>query len=61
MKPDLDRQASLTGGLAIASDALGAAALVGAGISTWLTIKYDRERKVGLRLSAGQAVLVTSF
>ena len=39
---DLDRQASLTTGLAIASDVLGAASIAAVGVSTYLTIKYER-------------------
>ncbi len=39
----LDHQASLVDGLSIASDVLGACALVSAAISTWATVKYKRE------------------
>ncbi len=57
----LDRQASLNTGLAIASDALGVAALAAAGVSTYLTVKYDRERKVRLSLNGSNVLLVTTF
>jgi hypothetical protein len=39
----LDKQASLVGGLSIASDVIGACALVAAGVSTWVTVKYRKE------------------
>ena len=50
-KSDLDRQSALTTGLAVTTDILGVAALVAAGVSTYLTVKHQRERKlqVGLR------------
>jgi hypothetical protein len=44
-KSDLDRQTALTTGLAISTDVLGAAALVGAGVSTWLTVKHRYEQR----------------
>jgi hypothetical protein len=39
----LDRQATLVNGLSIASDVIGACALVSAALSTWATVKYKRE------------------
>jgi hypothetical protein len=51
-KPALDHQASLTTGLAITSDVLGAAALAAAGVSTYLTIKYERGKRLNLGLTA---------
>jgi hypothetical protein len=58
-KADLDRQSSLTLGLAISSDILGAASLVAAGVSTYLTIKHHkfergRSVKVGLTMNGVQ-------
>lgn len=41
----LDQQASLTTNLAITADVLGVVTLAGAALSTYLTIKYGRERK----------------
>jgi hypothetical protein len=54
-KSDLDRQTAMTTGLAITSDILGATSVVAVGVSTYLTIKYERERGKHLRLglSAG--------
>ena len=51
-KPDLYYQASLTTGLAITSDVLGVAALAAAGVSTYLTIKYERGKHVNVGLTA---------
>jgi hypothetical protein len=39
----LDKQASLVNGLAISADVIGACALVAAGVSTWVTVKYRKE------------------
>jgi hypothetical protein len=41
----LNAQTSLTSGLAISTDVLGAASLVAIGVSTYLTIKYQRDVK----------------
>jgi hypothetical protein len=45
-RPELDSQAQLTQGLAIASDVVGVVTLVAAGVSTYLTVKYTKERKL---------------
>ncbi|MDB4964949.1 MAG: TonB-dependent receptor [Myxococcales bacterium] len=52
-KADIDRQATMTTGLAITSDILGAASIAAVGVSTYLTIKYERSKhlKVGLTAS----------
>jgi hypothetical protein len=50
-KSEIDRQTALTTGLAITSDVLGAAAIVAAGVSTYLTVKHERSKqhlRVGL-------------
>jgi hypothetical protein len=51
-KADLDHQSALTTGLAIGSDVLGAASIVAAGVSTYLTVKHYRyeHNKKGLRV-----------
>jgi hypothetical protein len=41
-KAEIDAKASLTTGLAITSDILGAASIAAVGVSTYLTIKYER-------------------
>jgi hypothetical protein len=51
-RADLDRQSSLTTGLAISSDVLGAATLAAAGVATYLTIKYERGKHVNVGLTA---------
>ncbi len=51
-KPELDHQSSLTTGLAISADVLGVAALAAAGVSTYLTIKYERGKHVNIGLTA---------
>lgn len=51
-KSDIDRQATLTTGLAITSDILGAAAIAAVGVSTYLTIKYERGKRLRVGLSA---------
>jgi hypothetical protein len=51
-KSDLDHQATLTQGLAITSDILGAASLAAVGVSTYLTIKYERGKHVKVGLTA---------
>jgi hypothetical protein len=51
-KDDLDRQATLTTGLAITSDILGAASIAAVGVSTYLTIKYERSKHVKIGMTA---------
>ena len=51
-KSDLDRQTALTTGLAITSDVLGVASVVAVGVSTYLTIKYERGKRLKLGMSA---------
>lgn len=51
-KAELDHLSSVTTGLAISSDVLGVAALAAAGVSTYLTIKYERGKHVNVGLSA---------
>ncbi len=58
---DLSRQQALTTGLAITSDVLGAAALVAAGVSTYLTIKYEREKHVRIGATAGGVQVAGTF
>jgi hypothetical protein len=41
----LDHQANVTSGLAIAFDVVGVAALVAAGVSAYLTVKYTKDKK----------------
>jgi hypothetical protein len=61
-KETLDRQAGLTSGLSIATDALGAAALAMAGVSTYLTVKYEREHKaLRLGFSGTQVTVGATF
>jgi hypothetical protein len=61
-KDSLDRQAGLTSSLSIATDALGAAALAMAGISTYLTVKYEREHKaLRLGFSGTQVTVGATF
>jgi hypothetical protein len=55
-RPDLDRRANLVSGLSIASDVMGACAVVAVGLSTYLTVKYRKETRVhvaanGLRVA----------
>jgi hypothetical protein len=58
--PDqLNRQSQLTTGLAVSSDVLGIATLVAAGVSTYLTVKYDREKKLRIGV-AGRGVTVSA-
>ncbi len=52
VKADIDRQAALTTGLAITSDILGAASIAAVGVSTYLTIKYERGKRLKLGLTA---------
>lgn len=61
MRDALDRQGSLTLGLSIASDALAAAALVAIGVSTYLTVKYHRERKLRLGVAGAGLFAGTTF
>lgn len=51
-KSDLDRQANLTTGLAITSDVLGAASIAALGVATYLTIKYERGKRLKLGMTA---------
>jgi hypothetical protein len=51
-KNDLDRQSTLTTGLAITADILGAASIAAVGVSTYLTIKYERTKHVKVGLTA---------
>jgi len=51
-KADIDAKASLTTGLAITSDILGAASIAAVGVSTYLTIKYERGERAK-RLNVG--------
>jgi hypothetical protein len=51
-KSDIDHQGSLTTGLAITSDILGAASIAAVGVSTYLTIKYERGERAK-RLNVG--------
>lgn len=48
----LDRLSTLTTGLAITSDILGAASIAAVGVSTYLTIKYERKKRLNVGLSA---------
>jgi tetratricopeptide (TPR) repeat protein len=60
-KEQLDAQSSLTLGLAIASDALAVASLVAIGVSTYVTVKYHRERKVRVGLSGTGVSVASTF
>ncbi|HEX8953031.1 MAG TPA: hypothetical protein VF945_14350 [Polyangia bacterium] len=51
-KADLDRQATLTTGLAITSDILGAASIAAVGVATYLTIKYERGKRLKVGMTA---------
>jgi hypothetical protein len=51
-KSDLDRQSTLTTGLAITADVLGAASIAAVGVSTYLTIKYERTKHVNVGMTA---------
>jgi len=58
----LDSQASLTTGLAISSDAIGAATLAAVGASIFLTVKYVKaQRKIRLGWSGGRLSLSSTF
>jgi hypothetical protein len=50
---DIGRKASLTRGLAIAADTFGVATLVGLGVSTYVTVRYHKERKLVLGFGLG--------
>ena len=52
VKSDLDRQGALTTGLAITSDVLGALSVAAVGVSTYLTIKYERTQHVKIGVTA---------
>jgi hypothetical protein len=60
-RPTLDHQSSLTTGLAIGADVTGAVTIVAAGVSTWLTVKYAKERRVHIGLAGAGASLSTNF
>ncbi len=51
-RSDLDRQANLTTGLAITSDILGVASVAAIGVATFLTIKYERGKRLKLGMTA---------
>src|SRR4051794_36928765 len=51
-KNDIDHQATLTTGLAITSDILGAASIAAVGVSTYLPIKYERTKHIKVGLTA---------
>lgn len=61
LRPSLDHQAALTSGLAIASDITGAATIVAAGVSTWLTVKYAKERRLHVGLAGAGIRMSTAF
>jgi len=60
-REQLDAQSNLTLGLAIASDALAVASLVAIGVSTYVTVKYHRERKLRLGLAGTGVAVASSF
>jgi PEGA domain len=49
---DVSKQQALTTGLAITSDVLGVGSLVAAGVSTYLTIKYEKTKRLHVGLTA---------
>ncbi len=49
---DVNKQQALTTGLAITSDVLGVGSLVAAGVSTYLTVKYERTKRLHIGLTA---------
>jgi hypothetical protein len=57
----LDSQGRLTFGLSIASDALAVASLVAVGVSTYLTVKYQRDRKLRLGVAGAGVFAATTF
>jgi len=58
---ELDRQAQLVLGLSIASDVLGAATLAMVGVSTWATLRFEKDRKLRVGLSGSQLVVKATF
>jgi hypothetical protein len=60
-RPDLDRQQALTTGLAITSDILGVASIAAVGVSTFLTIKYERARHLKVGMTARGVQLAGTF
>ena len=50
---ELDRRSALVHGLSIAADTVGVAALAVLGVSTWVTVRDRRERRVVLGVAAG--------
>jgi tetratricopeptide (TPR) repeat protein len=60
-KSDIDRQASLTTALAISSDVLGAGSIAAVGVSTYLTVKYERAKRVRVGVSAGGVQVAGTF
>jgi hypothetical protein len=57
----LDKQAQLVLGLSIASDVLGAATLAMAGVSTWATLRFEKDRKLRIGLAGSQLMLKATF
>jgi tetratricopeptide (TPR) repeat protein len=58
----LDHQAGLTNALAVSADVIGAATLAAIGISTYLTVKYGKERKtLHVSVSGRQVTLGATF
>ncbi len=49
----IGQRASLVRGLSIAADTLGVAALAAIGVSTYVTVRYHKERRLGVGLTAG--------
>ena len=60
-KSALDSQSALTTGLAVTADVLGVATIVAAGVSTYLTVKYDREKKLRVGISGRGVSLSANF
>lgn len=60
-KADIDKQAALTTGLAITSDVLGAASIAAVGVSTYLTIKYERSKHLKVGLTARGVQVAGTF
>lgn len=60
-KTDLDRQSALTTGLGITSDVLGVGSVVAVGVSTFLTIRYERTKRLKLGVSGRGVQVAGSF
>jgi hypothetical protein len=60
-KNDLDRQQALTTGLAITSDILGAASVVAVGVSTYLTVKNERDKRLRVGIGTRGVQVTGSF